>query len=87
MLTLTAMLFASSVAMAGPKYWWEQKAPPETQKPAVTALGPKKPESPKPPKPPGICKRFPYACLVDAFGPPDDYQNGGPDIGGGSGGY
>lgn len=80
---LTALLFASAVA-APPKYPWERK--PAQDKPVAEQ---KKPEpKPEKPKPPGLCKRFPHACTLELLlGPPDDYQMGGPDMGGGGGGY
>lgn len=83
MLTLSALLFAAAVA-APPKYRWEQK--PAQDKPAAEQKKPE-PKADKP-KPPGLCKRFPYACTPELLlGPPDDYQHGGPDMGGGSGGF
>lgn len=80
MLTLSALLFASAVA-APPRYFWEQKPAPD--KPVAEQ---RKPEpKPEKPKPPPLCKKFPHACTPEVLlGPPDDYQQGGPDLGGGN---
>lgn len=82
MLTLSALLFASAVA-APPRYYWERPKPEPAKERATEQRKP-----PEPPKPPPLCKKFPRACTPELLlGPPDDYEHGGPDMGGGSGGF